>query len=320
MALLETMTAEEAIKHGVTVYPHVTEPAQTVAASIAIAATCAALDRGESLSIPSLGIVIEPKAQPLDVSRFNVPAWARWIAADENGLVCAYDEHEPREGINALREGVYFTGGRYESIGAINMHGIDWRQTLTPVPAQPSDWMQAHIAAEVAAIDAQPQTWCEKCNLPDDICRGHDEPAPPALAWQLSMLDGDGITALARQLAQADSTKASLIAEALWSEAMDVEHARLCADDTVMEDSNRRAVEAAPVANYSIGDRVVACGHPAAIVAVNANVGVYTVKFDAPQTLGALVPFTTCLLSDEQLQPNNIADDDWDTMPAMAGA
>lgn len=101
---------------------------------------------------------------------------------------------------------------------------------------------------------------------------------------------------------------------------MDVEHAQLQADDAAMEGSNQRGVEAAPVANYSIGDRVFACGHPAAIVAVHAHIGVYTVKFDAPQTLGALVPFTTCLLSHEQLQPNNITDDEWDTMPAMAGA
>jgi hypothetical protein len=60
--------------------------------------------------------------------------------------------------------------------------------------------------------------WCER--LIDEL-----------LALLPSTLDGAGITALARQLAQADSTKASLIAEALWSEAMDVEHAQLQADD-----------------------------------------------------------------------------------------
>lgn len=206
MGLLDTMTAEEAIKHGVTVYPHVTEP----------------------------------KAQPLDVSRFNVPAWARWIAADKSGHIYPYSA-EPVCGKYSwiCHEGEIYINAS-NKLGTIDLTDIDWRLTLTPVPSQPSDWMQAHIAAEVAAIDAQP--WCERCNLPDDICRGHDEPAPTTLAWQIAQLDGDGITTLARQLARADSTKASLIAEALWSEAMDVEHAQLQADDAAMEGSNRRAV------------------------------------------------------------------------------
>lgn len=102
----------------------------------------------------------EPKAQPLDVSLFSVPAWARWIAADEAGHIYPYSAepvcgkyswicHESEIYINASNK-----------LGTINLTGIDWRQTLTPVPAQHSDFMQAHIATEVAVIDAQPQTWC----------------------------------------------------------------------------------------------------------------------------------------------------------------
>jgi len=187
-------------------------------------------------------------------------------------------------------------------------HGVTVYPHVTEPKAQHSDFMQAHIAAEVAAIDAQPQTWCEKCNLPDDICRGHDDaiPAdvaaaltaqhsaewrerlidellallPSTLARQIAQLDGDGITALARQLARADSTKASLIAEALWSEAMDVEHARLCADDTVMEGSNQRAVLCVPVTD---GD-------------------------------GAPLPGVWC--GDELI----VVADEWDTIAGMAGA
>jgi len=225
MALLETMTAEEAIKHGVTVYPHVTEP----------------------------------KAQHSDFMQAH-------IAAE----VAAIGAHTP--------------------LRWVRLCGV------------------AHIAAEVAAIDAQPQTWCEKCNLPDDICRGHDDaiPAdvaaaltaqhsaewrerlidellallPSTLARQIAQLDGDGITALARQLARADSTKASLIAEALWSEAMDVEHARLCADDAAMEGSNQRAVLCVPVTD---GD-------------------------------GAPLPGVWC--GDELI----VVADEWDTIAGMAGA
>ena len=74
--------------------------------------------------------------------------------------------------------------------------------------------------------------------------RTQEEKAPPqsTLAWQLSQLSADDLGALARQLAQADAGKASMLAEALWSEAMGAEHALLQADDAVMEESNRQAV------------------------------------------------------------------------------
>jgi len=121
MALLETMTTEGAIKHGVTVYPHVTEP----------------------------------KAQPLDVAQWKLSPWAKWAAADECGDVCEWEDR-PYSGYC----GWLCPTGQFNRVGTIDMAGIDWRKTLTPVPAQHSDWMQAHIAAEVAVIDAQP--WCER--------------------------------------------------------------------------------------------------------------------------------------------------------------
>jgi hypothetical protein len=329
MALLETMTADEAIKHGVTVYPH----------------------------------VAEPQAQPLDLSPWTLSPWAKWVAADADGYVDEYEckPHTDRE--------MWAYGGRCKIVGRIDMTGIDWRQTLTPVNqadtieaarcilsgltggessevvqrrlwgyeddaqpwceqcnlpldicrghddgAQSSDWMQAHIAAEVAAIDEheafafaanaavsldnivlKPSTidvahhhtyplihcecgmafvllgcvadtvfeqgtppFCPYCGkgltpppqvaihadaIPADVAsallahhsaawceRLCDELAkllPSVLVWQLSTLDGDALVNAARQLAYTDSAKANMIAEALWSEAMDAENARM---------------------------------------------------------------------------------------------
>ena len=65
--------------------------------------------------------------------------------------------------------------------------------------------MQAHIATEVAVIDAQPQTWCARCNLPDDICRGHDA---DDLAAALLALDAMQELDLASALVRADVVRA----------------------------------------------------------------------------------------------------------------
>jgi hypothetical protein len=94
------------------------------------------------------------KAQPLDVSRFNVPDWAQWVAADSDGFVFPYEERP-----SVSRDCWSNTGDRQVTcIGTISMDGIDWRRTLTAVNVEP-----------------QPQPWCEQCNLPEDICRGHDD-------------------------------------------------------------------------------------------------------------------------------------------------
>ena len=180
--------------------------------------------------IRAQGVTVYPhvveKAQPLDVSRFNVPDWARWVAADSYGNVFSYSRRPSNDDGTAW----VIQGYTYSMfIATINMVGIDWRSTLTAVNVE------------------QPQPWCERCNLPEDICRGHEEitqPSPPVnvIVWQLSQLSTDGIGALARQLAQADTGKANMLAEALWPEAMDAEHARLRADDAAMEKGDRQAV------------------------------------------------------------------------------
>lgn len=56
-----------------------------------------------------------------------------------------------------------------------------------------------------------------------------------ALAQQLAQLTDEQLAAIARRLAQTDAMRAGMFAEALWSEALDAEHARLQADDAVME-------------------------------------------------------------------------------------
>ena len=166
----------------------------------------------------------EEKAQPLDVNNLAAPAWARWIAADYDGKVWAYENCPAFSG-----DGMWHIHGWKSHLDTIDMigidwrrtltpvnvepargilpglTGIDWRQTLTPVPAQHSDFMQAHIATEVAVIDAQPQTWCARCNLPDDICRGHDA---DDLAAALLALDAMQELDLASALVRADVVRA----------------------------------------------------------------------------------------------------------------
>ncbi len=110
--------------------------------------------------IRAQGVTVYPhvveKAQPLDVSRFNVPDWARWVAADSYGNVFSYSRRPSNDDGTAW----VIQGYTYSMfIATINMVGIDWRSTLTAVNVE------------------QPQPWCERCNLPEDICRGHDAPA-----------------------------------------------------------------------------------------------------------------------------------------------
>lgn len=94
------------------------------------------------------------------------------------------------------------------------------------------------IRAQGVTVYPHVAGWDAEISVPVNVA---DVPLT-ALAWQLAQLDANEIGALARQLARADTDKANLLAEALWSEAMDVEHAALQADDAVMDSSNYRAV------------------------------------------------------------------------------
>ena len=129
----------------------------------------------------------EEKAQPLDVNNLAAPAWARWIAADYDGKVWAYENCPAFSG-----DGMWHIHGWKSHLDTIDMIGIDWRRTLTPVN-----------------VEQPTQLWCERCNLPEDICRGHEEitqPSPTVEAivtlWQ--QLDGMQECDLAAAMVRAD--------------------------------------------------------------------------------------------------------------------
>lgn len=85
--------------------------------------------------------------QPLDVSRFNVPDWARWIAMDANGEVWAY-MHKPSPCAYRWEGGV-----EVKCLGYNTPAYLDWRQTLTPVnQAVQEPATDEHIANAVATV------------------------------------------------------------------------------------------------------------------------------------------------------------------------
>ena len=125
----------------------------------------------------------EEKAQPLDVSAFDVPKWAKWIAADKAGHVYPYCT-EPVCGNYSwiCHESEIYINNASNKIDTINMTGIDWRRTLTAVNVglHATDARGILQSQEVPAVNVEQQPaqpWCEQCGLPEDICRGHDAPA-----------------------------------------------------------------------------------------------------------------------------------------------
>jgi len=175
--MLSTMTVDDAIKQGVTVYDYRTQ---------------------------------EERAQPLDVSRWQLSPWAKWVAViDSSGEVWEYED-EPHIAVAMWHWG---DGSRAQCIDTINMAGIDWRLTLTAVNVglHATDARGILQSQEVPAVNVEQQPaqpWCTGCNLPEDICRGHDVPAPAstdatAPAAQISIhaaaLPGDVAEALFAQ-------------------------------------------------------------------------------------------------------------------------
>ncbi len=146
--------------------------------------------------IRAQGVTVYPhvveKAQPLDVSRFNVPDWARWVAADSYGNVFSYSRRPSNDDGTAW----VIQGYTYSMfIATINMVGIDWRSTLTAVNVE------------------QPQPWCERCNLPEDICRGHEEitqasPNAETIVTLWQQLDAMTECDLAAAMVRADARRA----------------------------------------------------------------------------------------------------------------
>lgn len=152
----------------------------------------------------------EPKAQPLDVSQFDVPEWAKWLAMDEDGNVSAYASKP------TLGDFVWF-GKEYSwRAGVLKSSKIDWRQTLTPVnqvtPTQP-----AYLAARgilKGCFDDEPSELMIR-RLRD----GADfvEPTRPAtvIAGMVALLDAAALAEFAAALVAADVVKADRLIDAL---------------------------------------------------------------------------------------------------------
>lgn len=98
-------------------------------------------------------------AQPLDVSRFDVPTWAKWIAANDSGAVWVYSEKPYTNDANQWWVPYSANGVLY--LCTIDMTGIDWRKTLTQVnqdaPTVPA--AQVSIYADAIPADVAAQLW-----------------------------------------------------------------------------------------------------------------------------------------------------------------
>lgn len=93
------------------------------------------------------------KAQPLDVSRWRLSPWAKWVAADASGDIFEFSvKPEPQE---QRRIWVYNDPNcdeQYQHIGTIRMAGIDWRKTLTAVNVEQRAASAERLAAARAAM------------------------------------------------------------------------------------------------------------------------------------------------------------------------
>lgn len=66
----------------------------------------------------------------LNLSKFNVPPGARWVAADGTGTVYAYEDAPHRIDIAEMWTA---DGGLSWRIGKVRPSTVDWRESLTPV-------------------------------------------------------------------------------------------------------------------------------------------------------------------------------------------
>jgi hypothetical protein len=90
--------------------------------------------------------------------------------------------------------------------------------------------------------------WCEQCNLPADICRGHDTDTMRALAvdvtalvQQIAALPAQTLTELAAALAAIDAPAAEQFADALLDAVYDATVVEFCPPFMVAPPSERYA-------------------------------------------------------------------------------
>lgn len=65
--------------------------------------------------------------KPLDIPNFSLSSWAKWIAADANGVWCEYD-NEPECGNDR-----WIPKSHCGVLGVTDPTEVHWTQTLTPV-------------------------------------------------------------------------------------------------------------------------------------------------------------------------------------------
>lgn len=131
--------------------------------------------------------------QPLDVRQWALEPWAKWVAADSMGLVWQYEIQPER--LDYVWDSDYDSRISILRVGTIDMTGIDWRQTLTPVNQEAAAPIASPaIPGEVAIIDR-----------PED-----------AVVWHLSQMAPEALEAVAQQLASDDGPKAEFLADAIY--------------------------------------------------------------------------------------------------------
>lgn len=127
----------------------------------------------------------EEKAQPLDVSRWQLSPWAKWVAAESCGSVFEHNckPHVDRE--------MWAYGGRCRLIGTISMAGIDWRRTLTAVNVEQQPQAMEEITQPSPTIEVIVRRWqqldaMQECDLAAAMVRA-DEHAAAGFHMALGM-------------------------------------------------------------------------------------------------------------------------------------
>jgi hypothetical protein len=132
--------------------------------------------------------VIEPKAQALDVIRWQLSPWAKWVAViDDTGEVWEYED-EPHIAVAMWHWG---DGSRAQCIGTINMAGIDWRRTLTAVNVEQQSAAMEEITQPSPTVEAIVRRWQQldavtECDLAAAMVRA-DEHAAEGFHMALGM-------------------------------------------------------------------------------------------------------------------------------------
>ena len=175
----------------------------------------------------------------LDLSKFNVPPGARWVAADGTGTVYAYEDAPHRIDIAEMWTA---DGGLCRRIGKVKPTSINWRESLTPVTtidtildallaldgAQECDLVAAFVRADPRRADAFLVTLAEalepaqSASAPETSLRIIAE-----IVESLLILTPAERGTVAKELAEADAAQADEFAVMLTRQATAVRLKRM---------------------------------------------------------------------------------------------